>query len=173
MKRKRAIVMKKTAAMLTAVIILIVASGCGGGQDTGESIADENIQAEEAEKSETEEAEMRKISISAGGREFTASIYENETTEEFLKMLPTEKEISELNGNEKYYYTDRPLPTAPERVGDINAGDIMLYGSDCIVLFYESFSTGYSYTRIGHIDDPEGLAGALGGGSVKVSFSVI
>lgn len=113
MKRKRAIVMKKTAAMLTAVIILIVASGCGGGQDTGESIADENIQAEEAEKSETEEAEMRKISISAGGREFTASIYENETTEEFLKMLPTEKEMSELNGNEKYYYTDRPLPTAP------------------------------------------------------------
>lgn len=173
MKKKGDIVMKKTAALLTAVMILIAASGCGGGKDTGKSIVDENIQASETEKSESEEAEMKKISISAGGREFTASICENETTEEFLKMLPTEQEMSELNGNEKYYYTDRPLPSAPERVGDINAGDIMLYGSDCIVLFYETFSTGYSYTRIGHIDDPKGLAEALVGGSVKVSFSVI
>lgn len=38
MKKKGDIVMKKTAALLTAVMILIAASGCGGGKDTGKSI---------------------------------------------------------------------------------------------------------------------------------------
>ena len=55
---------------------------------------------------------------------------------------------------------------------NINAGDLMLYGSNCLVIFYESFSTSYSYTKIGHIDNPEGLAETLGSGNIKVTFEV-
>ena len=47
----------------------------------------------------------------------------------------------------------------------------MLYGSSCVVLFYESFSTSYSYTRIGKIADAAGLARAAGGGGARVSFA--
>ena len=46
----------------------------------------------------------------------------------------------------------------------------MLYGNNCIVLFYESFSTSYSYTPLGHIDDAEELAATLGRGNVQVAF---
>ena len=46
----------------------------------------------------------------------------------------------------------------------------MLFGSDCLVLFYESFSSSYSYTRLGSVDDPSGLAAVLGQGSVEVTF---
>ena len=54
--------------------------------------------------------------------------------------------------------------------GIIHAGDLMLYGNNCVVLFYETFNSSYSYTRIGALDDPSGLAAALGSGDVSVRF---
>ena len=47
----------------------------------------------------------------------------------------------------------------------------MLYRSNTIVLFYESFDTSYSYARIGRLDDPVGLAEVLGAGDVTVTFA--
>lgn len=119
---------------------------------------------------EKEENDLN-ITITINEREFSATLYDNETARAFKELLPITLDMSELNGNEKYYYLLDSLPknsTVPSR---INAGDIMLYGGDCIVIFYESFSTSYSYTPIGKIDDPEGLAAALGSGSVQVTFS--
>jgi hypothetical protein len=29
----------------------------------------------------------------------------------------------------------------------------MLFGDNCLVIFYVSFDTGYSYLKIGHIDN--------------------
>lgn len=80
--------------------------------------------------------------------------------------------MSEMNGNEKYHYLSENLPTDSYRPGTIQTGDLMLYGSSCVVLFYETFSSGYSYTRLGQIDNPKGLAAALGGGDVSVRFEV-
>jgi hypothetical protein len=48
----------------------------------------------------------------------------------------------------------------------------MLYGSNTVVLFYENFSTSYGYTRLGKIDNPAGLATALGSGNVTVTFDL-
>lgn len=86
-------------------------------------------------------------------------------------MLPFTLNIADTNQNEKFYNFDNSLPTKPNRVGKINNGDLMLYGSDCLVLFYESFSTIYKYTPLGYIENPDGLKEALGEGNVTVTFS--
>lgn len=110
------------------------------------------------------------MKITVNGTEFTASFSDTKAAEEFKAMLPLTLDMSELNGNEKYFYLDSRLTADSENVGQINSGDIMLYGSNCIVLFYESFGTPYSYTRIGHIEDPSGLESAVGKGGVTVEF---
>ena len=108
--------------------------------------------------------------IKIGYEQFTATLYDTTAAQAFAELLPMTLDMSELNGNEKYNYLSTTLPTKTERVGNINAGDIMLYGSNCIVLFYKSFSTAYSYTKIGRIDDVAGLQHAVGRGSVTVTF---
>lgn len=113
---------------------------------------------------------MPRLEVEAGGQIFTATLLDNPSTRALLQQLPMTVSMDELNGNEKYYYMSNPLPVNAERPGNIHAGDLMLYGSDCLVLFYESFSSGYSYTRLGSIDDPTGLAAALGDGNVTVTF---
>lgn len=55
-------------------------------------------------------------------------------------------------------------------IGNIKAGDLMLYGGNCLVLFYDFFSTTYRYTKIESMVDTKGLLSALGPGSVKISF---
>ena len=80
--------------------------------------------------------------------------------------------MPDLNRNEKYYYLSGSLPTAASNPGTIRTGDLMLYGSNCVVLFYESFSTSYSYTRLGRVNNSSGLASALGSGSVTVTFEL-
>lgn len=130
--------------------------------------AEDSTGAQDEALEKEEGAAMTSITLDINGVQFAATLEDNDTTAALAARLPMTLEMSELNGNEKYFYLDETLPATAERPGTIEAGDIMLFGSDCLVLFYESFSTSYSYTRIGHVDDPSGLAEALGGGSATV-----
>lgn len=118
----------------------------------------------------TEGENMLSIEIVIGNETFSATLYDNPTTEAFLEQLPLTLEMSELNGNEKYYYLSNSLPTNVSRSSNIHAGDLMLYGDSCLVLFYETFSTSYSYTPLGQIDEPNSLADAVGNGNIEITF---
>lgn len=124
-------------------------------------------------KNEEEESMISKIVIKIDGREFIAALEKTETAQAFAKLLPLEKSMVELNGNEKYYDLHQNLPSDPKQVGRVEAGDLMLFQNNFIVVFYKSHSTNYSYTRIGKIDDPTGLAEAVGSGDVMMSFTVM
>lgn len=98
-----------------------------------------------------------KINVTINGIKYEAYLEDNDTVKSFLNILPNEFNMSELNGNEKYIYLDNNLPSNPVSVKHINKGDVMLYGDNCLVIFYKSFDTSYSYTKIGHIDNLNNL----------------
>ena len=113
-----------------------------------------------------------KIKITVNSQTFTATLLDNNSAKVFREMLPMTINMTELNGNEKYYDFPNSLPANSSNPGTINNGDFMLYGSETLVLFYKTFSTSYSYTKLGAIDDVTGLASALGSGNVTVTFEV-
>ena len=81
------------------------------------------------------------VKVLINGKEYTLVLEENETVKSFIDLLPKELNMNELNGNEKYVYLDTTLPTNPYNPKKINAGDVMLFGSNCLVIFYKSFET--------------------------------
>lgn len=109
---------------------------------------------------------IRTVKVIINDKEYTINLENNETAREFLNHLPLELNMSELNGNEKYVYIDFTLPTNATKPKQISAGDVMLYGNNCLVIFYETFNTQYSYTKIGHIDNLSNL----GNSSISVKF---
>ena len=127
-----------------------------------------------AGQGETQEKDSSRIPITVtmGNRHFDAYLYDNAATKALAEYFPLTLTMNELNGNEKYHYMDVELPTDVQRIGEIHTGDLMLYGSDCVVLFYEDFQTSYRYTRLGYLEHPEELAETLGNGTVSVTLEM-
>ena len=112
------------------------------------------------------------VTVTVNGQSFQAVFYNNKTANVLLEKMPMALNMKELNGNEKYHFFDTEFPTNKRPPGKISAGDIMLYGSDCLVTFYKSHSTSYQYTPVGKIVDASGFAKAVGNGNVTIQFTV-
>ena len=102
---------------------------------------------------------------------FAVTLEDNATARAFVQLLPLTFDMTELNGNEKYARLPRSLPKNAARAGTIQAGDVLLYGDDTLVVFYATFRSSYSYMRIGRIPDAAGLAQVLGPGNARVAFA--
>ena len=113
-----------------------------------------------------------KMKLKIGNSTFSVTLYDNATVTTFKSLLPLTVNMVELNGNEKYADLSRKLPTNASNPGTIRNGDLMLYGSSTVVLFYKTFPTTYSYTKLGRMDDATGLVAALGAGNVTVMFEL-
>lgn len=118
------------------------------------------------------ELSVNKMKLKIGTKTYNATLYANKTTEALKAMLPLNLAMTDLNRNEKKFDLSVNLPTNIEEIGTIHEGDILLWGNNTIVLFYKSFNTPYRYTKIGKIDDANGLVAALGSGDVNVSFEI-
>ena len=97
------------------------------------------------------------------GKEYQIQLEDNETVNKIKSKFPLTITMTNLNSNEVYYYfTGESFPTNIKSVGTINQGDIYLYQSNCLVLFYKTFTTSYSYTKIGKVIAPNGLDTLIG-----------
>ena len=104
-------------------------------------------------KNEINEENIEMIKITINDNEYDINLEDNKTVKELLDILPLTINMNELNGNEFYAYLDNTFSVNSHNPKTINKGDVMLYGNNCLVIFYKTFNTSYSYTKIGHIDN--------------------
>lgn len=174
--------MKNKKIIILVIFVLIVFSICSilsfiknndrknslPSQDNSTNIT--NTNSNNDENINSKEDDNLNINIIINDEKFSATLVDNETSRKFISLFPLEITMNELNGNEKYKYLEESLPTISYSPKQINEGDIMLYGSDCLVLFYKSFNTSYSYTKLGTINNPKNLSNIVGNGKIKVRF---
>lgn len=113
-----------------------------------------------------------KMSVTIGDQSFAATLEDNAATRELVKMMeesPISINMDDYSGFEKVGSLGKSLSTDNQQI-TTQAGDIVLYSGNQIVMFYGSNS--WSYTKIGKIDDLSGWEDALGNGSVIVVFSL-
>ena len=161
---------KSRGAALFAASILTGLTSCDASEPA-RSAAAPSASAENRERLSNQPV-GKKMKLTIGSKTFTVTLEDNPAAAKLKALLPLTLAMSELNGNEKLYRLATPLPTAAANPGTIRAGDLMLWQADTLVLFYETFPTTYSYTRLGRVEDPSGLAAAVGTGSVTVTFEV-
>lgn len=99
------------------------------------------------------EENVNEVTININGNKYILSLEDNETAKEFINILPLDIKMQDLNYNEKYYNLISPLPSNDYAVDTIKKGDVMLYNSDTLVIFYKDFDTSYEYTKIGFIEN--------------------
>ena len=151
--------------ILIAIIVSVVVTTTL--MDNKESDKDPNLSPETNQSIDNEEMTMDKVYININNKKLGIDLENSSTTSALIKLLPLELSMNDLNGNEKYVYLNESLPTNTYSPKHIEAGDVMLFGDNCLVIFYESFDTSYSYSKIGHINNlPE-----LDAGNVSVNLS--
>ncbi len=115
--------------------------------------------------------EPQRMWMTVGNRAFSITLADTEAARAFLALLPLTLDMPDLNGNEKHVKLAQALPVSTTRPGTIRNGDLMLWGSDTLVVFYLTFESPYPYTRLGRIDDAAALPQVLGKGQVRAVFT--
>lgn len=191
--------MKRRWRVLLAGLCVALLTACGSGgpsaSDAGSrSAAQSDTLASSRETSSTEEGATADVSmgnetsdeesegeatmqqntfyVRVGEETFSATFADNSGAQA-LKELLTDGDVSiqmsDYGGFEKVGSLGQSLPTENSQT-TTQAGDIVLYQGNQIVIFYGSNS--WSYTRLGRIDDLTGWQEALGSGDLTVTFSM-
>ncbi len=113
----------------------------------------------------------RRVWMAVGERHFSITLADNEAARAFAAQLPLALDMPDLNGNEKHAKLPKALPAKDSRPGTIHLGDVMLWSSDSVVVFYRTFDSPYAYTRLGRIDEAASLPEVLGRGQVRIVFT--
>jgi len=158
---------KKLAISIPILVVIIISVAVMTiMMNNKESDKDPNLSPETNQSIDNEEMAMNKVYVNINDKKLGIDLENNSTTSALIKLLPLELSMNDLNGNEKYVYLNESLPTNTYSPKHIEAGDVMLFGDNCLVIFYESFDTSYSYSKIGHINNLP----SLDDGNISISI---
>lgn len=184
---------KRITVLLIVTAMMLTAFGCSNQDEEDTMDTSENVQTEEPDtlnqdenltdnenvpeevtetKNESEKEQENKMVLKINNEEVLVEWEDNESVEALQQICNEEAltiQLSMYGGNEQVGSIGQSLPR-----NDINittdAGDIVLYSGNQIVLFYGSNS--WAYTRLGHIVDKSAsdMTKLLGNGDVTITI---
>ena len=187
--------MKRAFSLLLAVMLAALCAGCGSASFRVETAPEdvpapeqspaeppvpvqetENVPEEALQEqiTETESSNMEKtLRLAISDTEVAVDWEDNASVEALTELVfssPLTVQMSMYGGFEQVGSLGTALPRNDSRT-TTQAGDIVLYSGDQIVVFYGSNS--WAYTRLGRITDKSAseLAELLGSGDVTLALS--
>ena len=164
--------MKKMLIIILAIALIVLSAGCSDSKETQEpDVPEETQQAENAD--DEEERGTTEMTLKINGEEVDVKWEDNESVRALADLAaegPVTVETSAYGGFEQVGGLGTTLPS-----NDVNtttgAGDIVLYSSNSIVVFYGTNS--WAYTRLGHIEDrsTDELKSMLGNSSAVLTIT--
>ena len=176
--------MKKSIILLFATAFALLLTACGdenmsnSEQEFQEEITQSSTDMENTDTTNPEEEDEpmqeKSLKMSIGDTAVEVEWEDNESVEALAKLAETEPlviEMSMYGGFEQVGSLGESLPRNDKQT-TTEAGDIVLYSGNQIVVFYGSNS--WAYTRLGHITDKtaEEMAELLSGGDVTITISM-
>lgn len=148
--------MKRTIIFLISLIIISTLVACGKSNSTPTPITNEpstTITTPSADNQTTKEDETTNMELTLKINDIEVDvIWTDNDSVRTLKNLAKDGltiNMSKYGGFEQVGSIGSTLPSADTRI-TTNPGDIVLYSSNQIVLFYDSNT--WSYTKLGHIN---------------------
>lgn len=128
----------------------------------------------DTDMNDTDMNDTNQIKMQIGEAIFTVTLEDNESAQALKEILADGAitvSCSNYGGFEKVCRLGRTLPEADTQI-TTNAGDVMLYNSNQIVIFYDSNS--WAYTRLGKVDAEyiDSLEEILSGEETTITISL-
>ena len=174
----------KPILSLIIIIIAVLCIGCGSAQGTEAAVpepqqspamtpAAEAPAAEQPQENKTESEETETMQMKIGETDVEV-VWEDNESAAALKELARDGltiQMSMYGGFEQVGSIGKSLPRE-DRQTTTQAGDIVLYSGNQLVVFYGSNS--WAYTRLGKIADKSAseLSELLGGGDVTITLAL-
>jgi hypothetical protein len=170
---------KSLTLIFICMFALLALSACGSETPTGNEInsdVQESVSFESADsgQSSADDKKMKsELTMKINGETVSVEWEDNESVSALRELAaesPVTVQTSLYGGFEQVGSIGRSMPRNDERI-TTEAGDIVLYSGNQMVVFYGSNT--WAYTRLGHITDktPSELTALLGNGNVTISIS--
>lgn len=168
--------MRRITLIAAAMILGLRITACGMVNDAGNfhtSTGNGPVQSSIDETTPTdEEGEAVEMIMKIGDKKIQVAWEDNESVEalkELVSQEPLSIQMSMYGGFEQVGSIGKSLPRDDKQT-TTEAGDIVLYSGNQIVVFYGTNS--WAYTRLGHISDKneKELTELLGNGNVTITI---
>ncbi len=147
------------------MLALLCCTACTQAKEHNEPVGTQTTQA-----TTSKHIRINTMQLLINGQTFDLALADNAAATEFARLAPLTLTMQDHLTNEKFATLPTALTQNDSKIGKIQVGDVLLWQGDTLVIFYESFESGYQYTHLGKITNPQGLKQALGQGDVVVQI---